>query len=344
MTRRTLFSDRPRSSEVPSEADPISGVEQAGGDFGRWLTHDLRPKGAPSQAPPTERSIEVQSFPPQSLLVPVQEEPELASWLLRDLKPRSSSPPHAYAHGDALSQAETLPAQAAVSEAAVVSKAAVGFDAAAGSDAALSAPAASAPLSLASPSAERAANSLLPPDSLVPHAVSEAPRALAARSEAALDDDDLAVLPSSRARRAGQRRWRHVAVLAALLGALALVFWRRSSADADAMGGGVDPALSAALAAAPLPPPPPQLKDEDSDSDDPPAPVPAVSHRASPAPDEAELPELSGPHGRRAGDAVARFADLPTPTLSKLAREERQKARSRDARVRAQKAASNSGP
>jgi hypothetical protein len=56
--------------------------------------------------------------------------------------------------------------------------------------------------------------------------------------------------------------------------------------------------------------------------------------------DGAEL----GSRGRRAGDAIARFADLPLSTQAKLAREERQKARTHDASARARKASNSSPP
>ena len=185
----------------------------------------------------------------------------------------------------------------------------------------------------------------LPPDSLVPHAVSEAPRALVPTANLALDAEDLAVLPSSRARAAGQRRWRQLGILAALLGGLALLLLWRGSGSTPGAARRADSEPSSALAAAPLPPPPPQVvADEDSEAAEPPRPAVASSHPAA-APVAVDPPDdPSSPRGRRAGDAVARFADLPTPTLSKLAREERQKLRSHDASVRAQKAASNSRP
>ena len=181
------------------------------------------------------------------------------------------------------------------------------------------------------------------PDSLVPHAVSGAPRALVAASDLALDADDLAVLPSSRARAARGQRWRYAVLLAALLGGLALLLlWRGSGSPASATRG-PDPGPNAALAAAPLPPPPPAFVMEEAPDEDPPAPA-ASAHAAAAAPAPESPDDLSGPRGRRAGDAVARFADLPTPTLSKLARDERQKLRSRDASVRAQKAANAPRP
>jgi hypothetical protein len=62
------------------------------------------------------------------------------------------------------------------------------------------------------------------------------------------------------------------------------------------------------------------------------------------APSEPGVPDLPGHAGRRAGDAIARFADLPSPTLSKLAREERQKIRERETRARARKAVGSATP
>src|SRR5262245_56654936 len=86
MTRRTLTSDLSRASERPTEPAPASGVETAGTDFGHWLTRDLLPKGAPSEIP-VERPSQT-----QSVVIADAAEPELASWLLQDLKPRQSQP------------------------------------------------------------------------------------------------------------------------------------------------------------------------------------------------------------------------------------------------------------
>jgi hypothetical protein len=329
MMRRSLFSDQPPASETPTESAPVSGVEQTGNDFGRWLTYDLRPKGAPSLAPPSEPSSEAADVQAQAALAPEKpapEEPALASWLLRDLRPRSSAPPAVPPRTLAPPQSEALP----VTGTALAEPRSV-LPLASAASLALAAAPARGPDSLA-------------PDSLVPHAVSEAPRARMSTSDLALDAEDLAVLPSSRARAAGQRRWRHAALLAALLGGVALLLWRGSGSSADAARRAAsEPNL--ALAAAPLPPPPPQfVAEQDSEPAEPPPSAPASSHSAA-TPAAVEPPDdPSSPRGRRAGDAVARFADLPTPTLSKLAREERQKLRSRDASVRARKAASNSRP
>jgi hypothetical protein len=297
--RRTLFSDLPRSSDAPSEPAPASRVEEGQDDFGRWLTHDLRAKGSPSQVPSAERPSQ-----PPTVLIPVPEQAELANWLLRDLRPRSSAPPDASARRDSL-----LPL--------------------------------SSPLLTESvpPSAALSA-----PDSLVPHAVSEAPHALTAPLEPALDDDDLAVLPSRRGRAGGQRRRRALILLAALLGVAGLSLWLRSGGPAEATQD-AEPAAQAPLAAAPLPPPPPSLPEVTDEATVLPAPVSAGPRRSGAAVDPlADDDDELGPRGRRAGDAVARFADLPLSTQAKLAREERQKARARDASARARKGASNSRP
>src|SRR4051812_17504779 len=168
--RRTLFSDVPRSSDAPSEPAPASGVEEGPTDFGRWLTHDLRPKGAPSQPP----AIEERPSQPPTVVIPVPEQAELANWLLRDLRPRSSAPPDAGVRVDSLLALRAPDSLESVSSAEVSS-----------------AEVSSAEVSSAEVlSVEVAPDALLPPDSLVPHAVSQAPLALAGSAEPALDDDD----------------------------------------------------------------------------------------------------------------------------------------------------------
>ncbi|HEU4583306.1 MAG TPA: hypothetical protein VFS67_33845 [Polyangiaceae bacterium] len=321
MTRPTLLSDRPRSSEVPSEPAPASHIEETS-DFGRWLTRDLRTKGTPSllpsELPPELLPPSAGERPAPSVVVAAPEEPPLASWLLSGLKPRGSVPPErasvspAEGATNALSEAQTPQA----------------------------APAA-APLIPTQPEVGEAANPSA--DSLMPHAVSEPPRAYGAGaalapSGDALDEDDLAVLPSRRRAR-GQRRWRPAALAALLLGSLALLLWRRTGSQLETAR--ADAAASAPAAAEALPPPPPAQEEVVPPREEPEAaPAPRASGAPTPAgPDLPEPPDLPGRAGRRAGDAIARFADLPPPTLSKLAREERQKIREREARARAAKAA-----
>lgn len=290
--RRTLFSDLPRSSDAPSDTAPASGVEESSHDFGRWLTYDLRAKGAASQVPIVERPSQL-----PEVVIPVPEQAELANWLLRDLRPRSSVPPEA-----GVRQAASLPLSSAPS--------------------------------LESVPAEEA---LLPPDSLVPHAVSQAPLAL----EPALDEDDLAVLPSRRGKSRERGKRRGLVLLAALLGVAGLSLWLRWGGHAESTSG-VASTASAPVAAAPLPPPPPELREEPEAEASLPAPS-ATGHRSAGAvaPVLETEDEEPGLRGRRAGDAVARFADLPLTTQSKLAREERQKARAHDASARARKGSSS---
>jgi hypothetical protein len=313
------MSDRPRSSEVPSEPAPASHIEEAhleeSSDFGRWLTRDLRAKGTPSQLPPPERPSQL-----PSVVVAAPEEPALASWLLSGLKPRGSVPPDVAVAPQRGIATSALAAQAQTPAAAPVEALLIPVDLEAGD-----------------------AGSLPPPDSLMPHAVSEAPRAASGGTLAlqdALDADDLAVLPSRR-RAGGQRRWRQVAVAALLLGILGALFWRGTGAQVEAAR--ADAAANIPQPAEPLPPPPPAQEESAAPAEEP---EPAPAHHASgaPAPGEPDLPELPGRAGRRAGDAIARFADLPPPTLSKLAREERQKIREREARARARKAAGSAVP
>jgi hypothetical protein len=279
MTRRTLNSDLSRASERPTEPAPASGVGTAGSDFGLWLTRDLRPKGAPSEIP-----VERPSQAP-SVMIADAAEPELASWLLQDLKPRHSQLPEA---------------QQAL---------------------------------LAPPSSAQRALSLPSPDSLMPHAVSDVPSAplpVAAPLTPALDDEDLAVLPS-RPGKGLRARWRHAVVLAALLAVGGALFWVGTAPQAEQVGGGTNVA-AAPMAAAPLPPPPPPEGAElELAAPVEAVPAPAARGPASTADEDPELDER-GARGRRAGDAVARFADLPGATLSRLARDERQKARARSSK------------
>jgi hypothetical protein len=235
----------------------------------------------------------------------VPEQAQLANWLMRDLRPRSSAPPDA-----GVQRESSLPL--------------------------------GSPTALASvPPSELLAPDSLVPHTLVPDTMSEAPLARAAALEPALDEDDLSVLPSRRGK-GRERRRQALILLSGLLGVAGLALWLRSQGQAETARG-AEPAATVPLAAAPLPPPPPWLPEvEETATPAPTAPVRRSGAAADPAADVAGLEP--GLRGRRAGDAVARFADLPLSTQSKLAREERQKARARDARARARKAASSSLP
>ena len=170
-----------------------------------------------------------------------------------------------------------------------------------------------------------------PPDSLAPQIMP--PSEVAVPSEAPvaaadLEADDLAVLPG-RAGGLGRSGAKHRRRSAALLALLALglagvlgVMLRggrgaSSGAEFVSAAGPREP-----IGALPPPPPtdlPPVVEPEI-------APTPRRAYNAGAAPElEAEDP-LLGPRGRN----WARYADLPSPTLSRLAREERELAKQRD--------------
>lgn len=307
MARPTLLSDRPEPApESVTPAAPQSDVvprDPGRRDLADWLTRDLRVKGAPSERPPAERPPAERPSQPHTVVITDASEPPLAGWLLQDLKPRSSSlPPEALGTTLLGSRWESVgaPDSPAAAETAKPAESAA----------------------LATPPAQPESPAQ-PVDSLVPHAVSEAPAPLALR-DAALDDEDLAVLPS---RRRKKRDWRKVVVLAALLSVAGAVLWVTSAPRVEEVAGTA--AAAPAVLTAPLPPPPPSELPEL----EPEAPLEAQSP-ATPTGQgsgalarEPELEPASGPRGRRAGDAVARFADLPSPTLSRLAREEQQRLR-----------------
>ena len=153
--------------------------------------------------------------------------------------------------------------------------------------------------------------------------------------DVALDEEDLAVLPS---RRGKKRDWRKLVVLAALLSVGGAVLWVLSAPRVEQEAGAAAAAAPAVLTA-PLPPPPPADAElaEPVAEPEPAAPAAAAGQGtgAGAEAEEAPLdPGTPGPRGRRAGDAVARFADLPSPTLSRLAREEQERARKAAATAR----------
>ncbi len=291
---------------------PQSGAPN---DFAQWLTRDLRPRGASSallrsEPPPSERPSRA-----QPVVITEREEPELASWLRQDLKPRGSLPPEALNATLLGSRWESVAPPSSAQPPASSRPPSDSF----APPESLS-PESLPPESLQPPSSSLAA----PPDSLVPHAVSEAPSALALR-EPELDAEDLAVLPS---RRGKKRDWRKLVVLAALLSVLGAVLWVASGPQSQELSGAAAAAAPAVLTA-PLPPPPPSDGEllEPPPEPEPGAPAVAPGKAAAATPAELELDSAPGRGGRRAGDAVARFADLPSPTLSRLAREGWQRAR-----------------
>lgn len=186
----------------------------------------------------------------------------------------------------------------------------------------------------------RPRGSSLPPDSLAPQEV-----ATALAPEPApppdLEEEDLAVLP----RLAGLPKARQPARALMGVGVLLMIslvggWWWGRGQVVDAQSVDVAAAASPHVAATALPPPPPELVEEDEAEPElvAPAAVTATTTTGSEAASESELlqpRDPRGPHGRRAGDSVARFPDLPSPTLSRLSKDERQEARSRDDSARA---------
>jgi hypothetical protein len=164
-----------------------------------------------------------------------------------------------------------------------------------------------------------------PPDSLAPQMVA-APIPLALVPAADLEAEDLAVLPtrSGTRSRAQARRRAAVAFALLLLGGGVVLFGRAGSHG--------DVAAEPAAAAAPqglltaLPPPPP---DSVLPEVAPPPAEPVERRRSGPVP-EGDAPEASDLAERAGGVSVARFPDLPLPTQSQLARDERERAKARD--------------
>jgi hypothetical protein len=175
----------------------------------------------------------------------------------------------------------------------------------------------------------RPRNSSHPPDSLAPQIVTPPRDVLDVEESAALEADDFAVLPGRARGKRGSRRRAGVALAALLFAGAGLWFWASEPAPAPLES------VAAAQPAAPvgaLPPPPPSEVVVPAEPE--PAPAPVSRGPRAPAPAEPPLQDeddlWSGPRGR----SLARYADLPSPTLSRLAREERELARKRDEQLR----------
>jgi hypothetical protein len=172
-----------------------------------------------------------------------------------------------------------------------------------------------------------------PPDSLAPQVVVTPPPVEepeeAAEPRADLDAEDLAVLPGRSRGKAGAtgRRLRTAAVLAALLFVAGSLLFRAGGRGPEPVESLVAAQPTGAVGALP-PPPPADVPTPAPPVAEEPAPVSRGARRAAPAepPPELEDDLWSGPRGRN----WARYADLPSPTLSRLAREERELAKKRD--------------
>jgi hypothetical protein len=175
---------------------------------------------------------------------------------------------------------------------------------------------------------------LAPKDSLAPQSLSAEARPSAAPAARDLDDDDLSVLPGRRRKAAAGSRRRRAALalgVALLLGAVVLG-WRARGPAARLEGSASAAALDTAAA---LPPPPP---DELAPAEvEPAAAVTRAVGRGTPSVEDE--PGLDDPRSFLDGLAVRRYADVPTRTLSRLAREQRERARARDDAVRSSGAA-----
>lgn len=186
-----------------------------------------------------------------------------------------------------------------------------------------------------------------PPDSLAPQVV---PADLVVSDAAALapavdlDADDLAVLPSRRSRARGARgRWLGPAAALLLVAGLGTLLLGRASSDSSDDAGA---AAAAAAVTEVLPPPPPDTApaavEPSVELAEAPVPRPTVAGgSARSLAEDAEEPDVVL---RGRGRSTARFADLPSPTLSKLARQERERARSRAADVRRNDTGSSAEP
>ncbi len=324
MTRQILVSAAP---DVPTE--PREGAE-----LGRWLTHDLRPKGA------LEGRLAAPSVPPESR----RSEPaasDFGRWLASDLTPRrSAAPPDSLAPQLLPARVDSvLPAPPDSVRVVPIAIVPVG-----GTELSVVPPAlVTPPISRATRPLPALTTAALVPAALVPAALAPAALAPVARvpaDEASslvpsrdLEDEDLLVLPSRRgalAKLSPRARRRSFAVAGALLLAVGLLSMRgRAPSDAAVTASAAEP--FGVLAA--LPPPPP----DDVPLPPQPEPPPSTEARlgARAASDEAPGDvDPEDPRWRLGGPSVKRFADVASPTLSRLAREQLEQARKRDEELR----------
>jgi hypothetical protein len=304
--------------------NPVSNhqeTSQAGDpELARWLTRDLRPKGAPLSSPPPSASA-----PPPS------EAEVLAGWLTQDLTPKNSLLPRASVSPALSSPAAPLRAVSSPP----ISFPASPFRDVRGSESpapvASPLPPAAAPVQVAaaSPAAPAAFDSSTPQVVVTPE-----PPSLPVVAPAALEEDDLAVLPGRR-RTEGSDRKKYAFVLLGVLcfaAAIGLGIRQRGSGDA----GSASSVASATDESGALPPPPPSADELLAAPEPTPAAPPRRAKTSSDEPDDALDP--LDPRNALGGPSVRRYADVPSPTLSRLAREQRRLQRERDEAQRKAKA------
>jgi hypothetical protein len=146
-----------------------------------------------------------------------------------------------------------------------------------------------------------------------------------------LEEDDFSVLPGRRRAPAGSGRKKYAVLLLGLmlLGG-ALVLRLRGGADL-AQAGASSGTASAADGAGALPPPPGSGALEAPPEETVSAPV---GRGAGAREQPAELTDPRDPRFSLGGPNVRRYADVPSPTLSRLAREQRRLAREREEAAR----------
>ncbi len=285
-----------RPSAPPLNADPgPSSVE-----LRNWLTHDLRVKGAASGSNPPQ-PVETRPSTPAALDAPEKEQSEFARWLMSDVRPRASAVPEALAP---VRQVE---------------------------------PASSAGAGLLAPPGEPRSAGSVAPDSLAPLLVSVEEGAPTAPPD--LDDDDFSVLPGRRKTRALLGR-RSLVPLGLVLLSSGFFLMRTGAPAADP---GEESASAAPMGmTGVLPPPPPEQVPFEAEPDPDEEWVeaqPVGAPRRASAEGEAQLEpadslDPADPRWRLGGPSKARFPDLPLPTLSRLAKDELEQARQRDAAAR----------
>ena len=333
--------------QISVSKPPPGASSSDASELGNWLTRDLRPKGTPLPSrPPTEPPPEPGHGAPRD---------SLGDWLRRDLRPKNSTPPRdsllpldslpprdsllsrgSFAPRDSLLPRDSLPP--AASPFSVVPPNAVSpFALAAPQDnwleeeaAMLTTPAGLAALVPASapPAVEEPAPGDSEGEALDASNPGAPEPSLASRD---LDDDDLSVLPGRRKTRAAGRRKPALLLLGLLfLGGVligtALLSRRDDGSATDA--GNTAAAASPDMAGVLLPPPPTTA----------PLPEPIEPERTPRARGAAAAPEedpgLADPRSFLGGPSVRRYADVPSPTLSRLASEQRKRARQREEAAR----------